>query len=89
MDALKGGASNGKGSGTAGMERVASNIVIGKECVEAMDKPRAHGHLAISPDPELGEEGEECVPRGKVAVEQAQWVKGGETLFKHNSGTFK
>ncbi len=89
MDALKGGASNGEGSGTAGMERVASNIVIGKECVEAMDKPRVCGHLAISPDPELREEGEECILRGKVAVEQAQWVKGREMLFKYNSGTFE
>ena len=89
MDALKGGASNSKGGGTTGTERMASNVIIGEKSVEAVDKPGTRGHLAISPDPELGEEGEEFIPRGKVAVEQAQWVKVGEMLFKHNSGTFE
>jgi len=71
------------------MERMASDVIIGEKSVEVVDKPGTHGHLAISPDPELREEGEEFILRGKVAVEQAQWVKVREMLFKHNSGTFE
>ena len=68
---------------------MAGDIVIREECIEAVDKPRAHRHLAISLDPELREEREKFVVGGKVAIKQGYRIKVRAVLFEHNSGTLK